>query len=105
MMVLGQLNAAVAVLLPVPRAIKEAVEASPVGPLLGLVGIKLGGGGEEEEGEGGVTVEGPLAQLMRRAAGLYRQPTTEQRLSVAQGWLQLALERVGGSGQRGGQQN
>ena len=31
-----------------------------------------------------------LAQLLRRGAYLYRQPTGEQRLSVAAGWLQQA---------------
>jgi hypothetical protein len=39
-----------------------------------------------------VTLEGPLAQLLRRAAYLYRQPTGEQRLSVAAGWVAQAAD-------------
>lgn len=41
----------------------------------------------ETGGEAGVTVEGPLAALMRRAVYLYRQPTGEQRINVATQWL------------------
>ena len=37
-----------------------------------------------------VTVEGPLASALRRAAYWYRQPTAEQRLSVGASWLQQA---------------
>ena len=91
MMSLGQLNAAVAVPFSVPIPLKDSVNASPLGPLLSSVGIKLGDGGEEA---GGVTVEGPLAVLVRRAAYLYRQPTTEQRINVAQEWIQAALKTI-----------
>ena len=39
-----------------------------------------------------VTVEGPLAAALRRAAYLYRQPTNEQRISVATSWMAQAAE-------------
>jgi NADH dehydrogenase FAD-containing subunit len=47
--------------------------------------------GSQGEGQG-VTLEGPLAGALRRAAYLYRQPTTEHRLSVGVSWLQKAAE-------------
>ena len=83
MMSLGQLNAAVALPVPVPLPLKSAIQGSPLAPLLDFAGVKLDGDD--------VTLEGPLAQAMRRAAYLYRQPTNEQRISVASGWLQQAL--------------
>lgn len=58
-------------------------QAGPLGPLLQLAGVKL---------EQGVTLEGPLAQLLRRAAYLYRQPTNEQRFNVAASWVAQAAE-------------
>eukprot|EP00955_Chlamydomonas_euryale_P074865 362156-Chlamydomonas_euryale.AAC.20 len=87
-MSLGQLNAAVALPVELPPPIKSTLNASPVGPLLGMLGVKLGG---DDAANAGVTLEGPLAQLIRRGAYLYRQPTNEQRVSVASGWLQQAL--------------
>lgn len=33
-----------------------------------------------------MTLEGPLAAALRRAAYLYRQPTAEQRLNVITEW-------------------
>ncbi len=39
-----------------------------------------------------VTLEGPLAAALRRAAYLYRQPTNEQRISVATSWVAQAAE-------------
>ena len=83
-----------------PLPLKAAVDAAPLlGPLLDFAGVKLGGGGDG--GGSDVTVEGPLAAAMRRAAYLYRQPTNEQRLSVASGWLQQALAAAS-SGLAGG---
>ncbi len=38
-----------------------------------------------------MTLEGPLAAVLRRAAYLYRQPTNEQRLNVATDWLREGL--------------
>ena len=37
---------------------------------------------------GGVTLEGPLAAALRRAAYVYRQPTWEATLKVAAKWVQ-----------------
>lgn len=94
MMALGSLNAAVALPVPVPLPIKSAVKGSPLEPLLDFAGIKLDGDD--------VTLEGPLAAAMRRAAYLYRQPTNEQRMSVAAGWLQQALAAASNLAARGG---
>lgn len=102
MMALGQLNAAVALPIPLPAPLAAAASSSPlVGPLLGALGVKLGG----SDPESGVTLEGPLAALVRRGAYLYRQPTNEQRMSVAASWLQRGLQAaasVVGSGGGGG---
>jgi NADH dehydrogenase FAD-containing subunit len=86
MMSLGSSNAAVALPLPVPLPLQTTVQSSPLGPLLSTLGVKLSAG----DPDGGVTLEGPLAALVRRAAYLYRQPTNEQRASVAADWLQQA---------------
>jgi hypothetical protein len=40
----------------------------------------------------GVTLEGPIAGLLRRAAYMYRQPTNEQRLQVGSEWLAAAAQ-------------
>ena len=65
-----------------------AAPHSPTG--LQVAGVRvsptLGGEGS------GVTVEGPLAAALRRAAYLYRQPTDEQRLRVAASWVELAAK-------------
>ena len=50
---------------------------------------RLGGTGDK-----GVTLEGPLGALMRRAAYWYRQPTSEHRLEVGTSWLQQAVEET-----------
>ena len=42
----------------------------------------------------GVTLEGPLAAVMRRAAYLYRQPTDQQRLRVASSWAQQGAKQA-----------
>ncbi len=52
------------------------------------------------DGEEGVTVEGPLAGAMRRAAYLYRQPTAQQQMSVGAQWLQQAAEQGAAFAQR-----
>lgn len=83
MMSLGAANAAVALPIELPASLASGVESSPLGPLLQLAGVRLGQG---------VTLEGPLAQLLRRGAYLYRQPTNEQRLSVAASWVAQAAE-------------
>ncbi|KAG2494467.1 hypothetical protein HYH03_007519 [Edaphochlamys debaryana] len=100
MMSLGQTNAAVALPVPVPAPLADAVTQSPLGPLLSLAGVRLGssapasaaGPAAAVGADSGVTVEGPLAAILRRGAYLYRQPTNEQRLSVAASWLKQGLE-------------
>ncbi len=89
MMSLGQSNAAVALPLDLPGPLADADKASPLGPLLSIAGVKLGAGGATGSG---VTLEGPLAALLRRGAYLYRQPTNEQRINVAASWLRMGLE-------------
>lgn len=88
MMALGSTNAAVALPLALPSALAEGIKASPLAPVFNAVGVVLGA---PEKGESEVTLQGPLAAVLRRAAYLYRQPTTEQRLAVAASWLQRAV--------------
>ncbi|EFJ41470.1 hypothetical protein VOLCADRAFT_107672 [Volvox carteri f. nagariensis] len=99
MMSLGQINAAVALPLELPSPLADAVRSSPLGPLLGAAGVRLGDGrggvsasAAAASPGGGVTLEGPLAALLRRGAYLYRQPTNEQRINVAASWLRMGLE-------------
>eukprot|EP00798_Chlamydomonas_sp_ICE-L_P017167 gene17167-23483_t len=61
-------------------------ENSPLGSLLSAAGIKF----EESDPDNGITLEGPVAVAVRRAAYLYRQPTNEQRFNVAASWLTQA---------------
>ena len=83
MMSLGAANAAVALPFELPAGAAGALKGTALERVLELAGVRAGAGG-------GATLEGPLAQLLRRAAYLYRQPTNEQRLSVAASWLQQA---------------
>jgi NADH:ubiquinone reductase (non-electrogenic) len=83
-MSLGASNAAVAFPFQLPAELTSSITSSPLGSALSLAGIKLGTGPE------GLVLEGPLAQLLRRGAYLYRQPTNEQRLNVAASWLEQA---------------
>lgn len=89
MMSLGAANAAVALPVELPSAVADTLRGSPLEGLLSAAGVRAGAGG-------GVTLEGPLAQLLRRAAYLYRQPTGEQRLSVAASWVQQVRLRACG---------
>lgn len=89
MMSLGTANAAVALPIELPAELTASIATSPFGNLLSLAGLKLG---DAQQQQGGVTLEGPLAQLLRRAAYLYRQPTNEQRINVAASWLQQAAD-------------
>lgn len=96
-MSLGATNAAVALPFQLPSELTASITASPLGPLLSLAGVKFGSGQQQQAaaaaGSGdGVTLEGPLAQLLRRAAYLYRQPTNEQRINVAASWMQQAAD-------------
>ncbi|KAF8058094.1 NDC1 [Scenedesmus sp. PABB004] len=95
MMSLGAANAAVALPVALPGELGASIAGSPLGPLLAAAGLRLGEPGGDGGGAG-VTLEGPLAQLLRRAAYLYRQPTNEQRLSVAASWLQQVADAAAG---------
>lgn len=89
-MSLGAINAAVALPFQLPSTLTSSIQSSPLAGLLSLAGISL---------NGGVTLEGPMAQVIRRLAYLYRQPTNEQRLNVAASWVQQAADlgsKVGG---------
>lgn len=92
-MSLGSASGAVTLPIPVPPPLSAAAQGSgPLGQLLKLAGVKLNGsyGGASD----GVTLEGPLAAALRRAAYLYRQPTLEQQLRVAGGWAQSASKQL-----------
>ena len=85
MMSLGAASGAVTLPIPVPPPLSAAASGSgPLGTLLRAAGVKLSGsyGGASD----GVTLDGPLAAAVRRAAYLYRQPTLEQQVRVAGGW-------------------
>jgi NADH dehydrogenase FAD-containing subunit len=93
MMSLGSASGAVTLPIPVPPPLSAAAQASgPLAQLLRAAGVRLSGsyGGSSE----GVTLEGPLAAALRRAAYLYRQPTLEQQLRVAGGWAQAASRQL-----------
>ncbi len=92
-MSLGSASGAVTLPIPVPPPLSAAAQASgPLSQLLRAAGVRLSGsyGGSAE----GVTLEGPLAAALRRAAYLYRQPTLEQQLRVAGGWAQAASRQL-----------
>jgi len=90
MMALGATNAAIALPFELPRPLQTTLQASPLGPLLEAVGVRLVAPKADEGSAAGVVLEGPLGALVRRAAYLYRQPTGEQRVSVATEWLAQA---------------
>lgn len=64
------------------------MSGSPLGPVVSALGVKLTGG------DGGVTVGGPLAAVMRRAAYWYRQPTNDQKLRVGASWVTAGLQEI-----------
>jgi demethylphylloquinone reductase len=98
MMSLGSSSGAVSLPIPVPPPVSAAALASPLGAALEAAGVRLttGLGGAS----GGVTVEGPLAAALRRAAYLYRQPTDEQRFMVAAEWAAAAVKQASEVAQR-----
>lgn len=118
MMSLGATKGAVSLPIPVPPPVSAAVQGGPVGELLRLAGVKVNT--TYNGASDGVTLEGPLAALMRRAAYLYRQPTDQQRLRVAASWAGQASQAAadiarqvlaggplpsGGSSSTGGRKN
>ncbi|KAK9823219.1 hypothetical protein WJX72_001145 [[Myrmecia] bisecta] len=96
MMSLGRVNGAVTLPLPIPRPVSTALQSGPLGPLLSLAGIRL----NQDDSDKGVTLQGPLAGVLRRAAYWYRQPTNEQRLRVGASWLQQALDQTNAAARR-----
>jgi NADH:ubiquinone reductase (non-electrogenic) len=108
MMSLGSAAGAVALPLRAPAPLAAAAGgAGPLGAALRAAGVRVGGALGPAAGE--VTLEGPLAAALRRAAYLYRQPTDAQRLRVAASWAEQAaggafdaVGRVLAGGRRGG---
>ncbi|KAK9861118.1 hypothetical protein WJX84_003805 [Apatococcus fuscideae] len=92
MMSLGRSKGAVTLPLPVPHQLASAAATGPLGSFLQSAGISLG----TQTAEQGVTLEGPLAGALRRAAYWYRQPTDAHRLTVGRNWLQQALQEAQG---------
>jgi NADH dehydrogenase FAD-containing subunit len=92
MMSLGASRGAVALPIPVPPPLSAAAGAGPLGELLRAAGVRVSA--TYAGGSDGVTLEGPLAAGLRRAAYLYRQPTDEQRLKVAAAWAGEATRQV-----------
>ena len=82
MMSLGAKEGAVTLPFSLPGGLGSALGSLPVvGDVLSAAGVRVG------EADGGVTIEGPLAGALRRAAYWYRQPTGEQRAAVGAEWL------------------
>lgn len=90
MMSLGRVNGAVTFPVPVSRQLAEGLQSSPLGSLFSAAGISLN---PDDTGKG-LTLQGPLAGLVRRAAYLYRQPTDQHKLRVGRDWLQQAAEEA-----------
>ena len=81
MMSLGAREGAVTLPFALPEGIGSALGSLPVlGDVLSAAGVRVA------EADG-VTIDGPLAGALRRAAYWYRQPTGEQRAAVAAEWL------------------
>ena len=81
MMSLGAREGAVTLPFALPEGLGSALGSLPVlGDVLSAAGVRVA------EADG-VTIEGPLAGALRRAAYWYRQPTGEQRAAVGAEWL------------------
>lgn len=63
----------------------SAVRNSPLNGVAKAFGVSL------DAPQSGLTLEGPLAGALRRAAYWYRQPTNTQKLRVAREWFDAAL--------------
>lgn len=83
-MSLGKINAAITAPFEVPTEVSQVLQNGAIKPFIDAVGIRLAGSGSSK----GLTIEGPLAGVLRRGAYWYRQPTLEQRIGVGQAWLQ-----------------
>jgi hypothetical protein len=89
---LGATKGAVSLPIPVPPPISAAIQSSPVGDLLKVVGVSVDttfGGASD-----GITIEGPFGALVRRAAYLLRQPTDAQRLNVVSSWAKKNMNNL-----------
>ena len=81
MMSLGAREGAVTLPFALPEGIGSTLGSLPVlGDVLSAAGVRVA------EADG-VTIDGPLAGALRRAAYWYRQPTGEQRAAVGAEWL------------------
>ncbi|KAA6421376.1 MAG: NADH dehydrogenase chloroplastic mitochondrial-like [Trebouxia sp. A1-2] len=90
MMSLGRVNGAVTLPLPVSQQLASGLQSGPLSSLLGAAGISL----QPDATGKGLTLQGPLAGFVRRAAYLYRQPTDQHKLRVGRDWLQQAAEEA-----------
>lgn len=90
MMSLGRVNGAVTLPLPVSQQLASGLQSGPLSSLLGAAGISL----QPDDTGKGLTLQGPLAGFVRRAAYLYRQPTDQHKLRVGRDWLQQAAEEA-----------
>ncbi|KAL3147685.1 hypothetical protein ABBQ32_002435 [Trebouxia sp. C0010 RCD-2024] len=90
MMSLGRVNGAVTLPVPVSRQLASSLQGGPLSSLLGAAGISF----QPDDTGKGVTLQGPLAGFVRRAAYLYRQPTDQHKLRVGSNWLQQAAEQA-----------
>eukprot|EP00803_Ostreobium_quekettii_P007009 evm.model.scf_65.16 EVM.evm.TU.scf_65.16 scf_65:121184-122824(-) len=95
MMSLGGDSASIALPFGLPEGVARAARDSGAAALAEAAGVKIG------EGGGDVSLEGPLAAFVRRAAYWYRQPTTEHRARVGASWCQQVASEVGRWGQGG----
>ena len=88
MMSLGSSKGAIALPIAIPPPLSAIAQTGPLGEVLRAAGVRVttSFAGASD----GVTIEGPLGALLRRAAYLYRQPTDQQRIRAAGSWLELA---------------
>ncbi|RMZ54503.1 hypothetical protein APUTEX25_002079 [Auxenochlorella protothecoides] len=98
MMSLGSRAGAVTLPLPIPPALADAARGAALGPLLRAAGLSVHGDGSGAPNR--LSLEGPLAAAVRRAAYAYRQPTPEQQARAA---ADLGQARAGGRGGPGAQ--
>lgn len=84
MMSLGKAAGAVALPVGLPPPLSNSMANSQLGELLGRLGVQVGASG--------VTLDGPLGGLVRRAAYWYRQPTDDHRARVGISWAAQAAK-------------
>ncbi|KFM24490.1 Alternative NAD(P)H-ubiquinone oxidoreductase C1, chloroplastic/mitochondrial [Auxenochlorella protothecoides] len=94
MMSLGSRAGAVTLPLPIPPALADAARGAALGPLLRAAGLSVHGDGSGAPDR--LSLEGPLAAAVRRAAYAYRQPTPEQQARAAADLAKRALGDAAG---------